>query len=146
MIIEQIHRKEYQRVFKLLKKIGKYYIPSLESQINSLTDYVKKIVDNSDIFIAVENEDIGLLAIYCNDYENKKAFITSLGIDISYNGKGIAQALFNLVLNHLKKENISKIELEVNKENFRAIGFYKRNGFLVHKETNHSMFMELELI
>lgn len=147
MIIEHIDTQAYARVYALLKKIGKYYTPSLDTQIKNLDNYVKKIVIYSDIFIAIDNtNDIGLLSIYCNNDTAKKAFISTIGVDANYNGQGIAQNLLDLVITHVKNQNFLTIELEVYKQNFRAIAFYQKNGFVTSKNNNTSIFMELKLI
>lgn len=147
MIIEHIDTQAYARVYALLKKIGKYYTPSLDIQIKNMDNYVKKIVIYSDIFIAIDNtHDIGLLSLYCNNYATKKAFISTIGVDANYNGQGIAQNLLDLVIAHVKNQNFLTIELEVNKQNFRAISFYKKNGFVTSKTNSTSIFMELKLI
>jgi len=147
MVFDKIQRNDFDRVSNLLSRIGDEYIPPLDEQIEDMGAYVEKIVTYSDIFVAVDGEvDVGILSIYCNGGRTQKAFITTIGVDSRYKKKGIAEELLLLAINHIKKKGFLVIGLEVNKNNLRAIGFYKKNGFLINKELNDSYFMGLKLV
>lgn len=45
-------------------------------------------------------------------------------------GTGIAQHLFDFAVSEAKERGVKKLSLSVRKDNERAIGFYKRNGFV----------------
>lgn len=147
MKIEQLKKSEILIVSDLLNKIGKCYVPTLTEQIGNLENYVQKIVDNSTIFIVtVDNIDIALISFYCNNFRDKKAFISSFGVDISYQGKGVAQKLMNYTITYLKKLGFDSIELEVHKHNGRAMRFYENNDFVITKENNNSFFMKRTIL
>lgn len=145
MIIQKISKNEYSRVFKILLRIGKYYVPPLNIQIKDLAGYVRKIILNADTFIITAQDDIGLLSIYCNDYISRKAFITSIGIEPNYSGKGIAQKLLQYGITHVKEKGFLVLELEVNRKNDNAINFYKKNAFITCSENSSSLYMSLDL-
>lgn len=147
MKIEKVKKNEISRVSDLLNKIGKYYVPILTEQLENLENYVQKIVDNSTIFIVtVNNIDIALISFYCNNFRDKKAFISSFGVDISHQGKGVAQKLMNYTIAYLKKLGFDSIELEVHKHNDRAMRFYENNDFVITQENNNSFFMKRTLL
>lgn len=146
MIFNKIERNSFARVFNLLSRIENEYIPPLTEQIQNMEVYIRKIVTYADTFIAIEgNYDVGILSIYCNDTLNKKAFITTIGIDSKYKRQGIAKQLLLMAIKYVKQNKFKAIELEVNKTNLIAIYFYKKNGFLINEESTNSYFMELKL-
>jgi len=147
MIFKKIEPNNFDRVFNLLSKIGNDYIPPLNEQVNNMEIYIQKIVTNADTFIIIDNNcDIGILSIYCNNLLNKKAFITTLGIATNYKGQGIAKKLLLFVIEYVKLNKFEKIALEVNKNNIKAINFYKKSGFSIVTENKNSLFMELKLL
>lgn len=70
-------------------------------------------------------------------FSHKAEFAISVLKD--YWGKGVSTALFNTVLDYAKANGIRKINLEVRKDNLRAINFYKKHGFQ-YEGTDKRMF------
>jgi len=121
------------RLIKLLNYLDSFYIPPVSSLVD-IDFYCDKILNNAIIIIAiVDNKDIGFIATYFNDINNKKAFITSIGIDKKYQGKKIGLKLIQNIFDIAKKINFNKIELEVNVSNAKAIKFYNTVGFYTYK-------------
>ncbi len=144
--IEHIVNNQFERIFNILSKISNYYKPSLLNQIDSLESYVKKLSMNAQTFILVNDDlDIGILSIYCNDHENKIAFISTFGIDKIYNGKGLSKELLNYGLIYIERIGLNKVHLEVSRVNKRAITFYKKNQFYIIETRENSYMMELLL-
>ncbi|HET56510.1 MAG TPA: N-acetyltransferase [Ignavibacteria bacterium] len=54
-------------------------------------------------------------------------------------GKGLGRKMIDTFVDKLKSENITGLHLEVGKKNTNAIGFYKRVGFEIIKEYEHSI-------
>lgn len=54
-------------------------------------------------------------------------------------GKGVGRRLINVFLDKLKELNVPAVHLEVGKNNVNAIEFYKRLGFEVIREYEHSI-------
>ena len=133
MIIEELKPpSQYERILNYLKKTDNEYLPKTSLLVTSLYDYSKKIAEYANVyFIKIEDEDIGICAIYMN---TEKAFITSIGIIEKYQNKGIATYLFNYVFKCVKDCGINIIELEVYKENRKAIKCYEKNGFKKNTE------------
>ena len=59
------------------------------------------------------------------------AQIGSLAIDPSMAGRGLGQAMIRDALAELRATNVLRVELLVEADNERAIGFYKKLGFRV---------------
>jgi len=105
--------------------------PPLSSQIESIEKYVEKLKNNAVIFEAWDNDElIGLVAAYLNNYETKIGFITSVIVSRKYQKQGIAKILLEKTIDFAKEKGFEKIHLEVHKENKNAIGLYKTFGFV----------------
>ncbi len=58
-----------------------------------------------------------------------RAELNYIGVTEEYRRQGIAQRLFDYVLDDLKKNKVQNISLEVSINNNGAINFYLKNGF-----------------
>lgn len=119
--------------------------PPLNSQVESVEKYAEKLKNNAVIFEAWDNDElIGLVAAYFNNYETKTGFITSVIVSKKYQKQGIAKNLLEKTIDFAKKNGFEKIHLEVHKENRKAIGLYKKFGFL--ENTTEFISMDLKLL
>lgn len=104
--------------------------PPLESYTDDVDKYIEKIINNAERFECwVDDELAGLVAVYCNDFENKKAFITIVSVMTKYGGQGIAKELLGQAIAHCKKIQFKEVSLEVSASNDRAIKIYDKLGF-----------------
>lgn len=116
---------------------GLFAHPQLKER--GLQSYINKIRGKAVIFEAWHNDQlIGLLAAYFNDFESKTAFISLIGISPKYQRMGIAAKLLFDAINYGKKIDIKKIRLEVNRSNRKAITFYKDMGFVIMNDSNEA--------
>lgn len=146
MYIEHINNNRFERIYNILLKIRDYYNPVLSKQVNSIEEYSKKLAINAQTFMILYNEiDIGILSIYCNDYKNKIAFISTFGIDKIHNDKGFSKELLSYGLCYIERIGFGIVRLEVSKMNKRAIAFYKKNRFYIIENREYSWIMELML-
>ena len=125
------------------------FTPPLDTRVD-INHYSKKIYSQAKRFEAVEiyeHEDeaffsgspclVGLIAVY----ENKDTdFITSVSVLPQYVGKNISSKLLST---YISASTCKRIRLEVNKENLRAISFYKKHKFKIIKEQRDTLIMEL---
>ncbi len=61
-------------------------------------------------------------------------------------GSGVAQHLFEFAVAEAKEKGVRKINLDVRKDNARAIAFYKRNGFVSEGFSPMLMFVDGEYV
>ncbi|MBU0689897.1 MAG: GNAT family N-acetyltransferase [Gammaproteobacteria bacterium] len=105
------------------------FVPPLSERI-AIVGYANKLSVKATRFEAwLEDKLIGLVAAYCNDQESRHAFISSVSVLHTWQGKGIADSLLKLCLAHAEKTGMRRIDLEVAADNKAAIALYKRNGF-----------------
>lgn len=133
------NKSSEKEILTHLTKCNNDFVPTLSSTIN-LNIYANKLYTKSiRLELWVENDLIGLLAVYTNNKE--KGYITNMSILSEYYGKGFAQLLLDACIKHLKELAINRVELEVNKENSRAIKFYEKNKFILKNSNEISLHL-----
>lgn len=98
-------------------------------------NYVKEILPNAEIYVYVIEENIvGFIGLDQN-------YIEGIFIDTNNKCNGIGTSLLNKV-----KEDKDNLTLSVYKKNLNAISFYKKNGFVIIKESIDERTNEVEYI
>ena len=121
------------------------FVPPLSGRVE-ITGYANKIVSRATRFEAWSGGTlIGLVAVYCNDLENRVAYITSASVLKAWTGKGIAARLVDQCVEHTKASGMRQISLEVASGNMSAIRLYEKNGFATGKESTPFVSMSLYL-
>ena len=104
-------------------------IDKITSEWHSIRLLKEQILDSNRLFLVAKEG--GKIVGMCNtaSFTNKenRINIQRLHIDPKYQRKGIGTTLINKVLEAFPKTN--KIDLEVEKQNKRAISFYKKDGY-----------------
>jgi ribosomal protein S18 acetylase RimI-like enzyme len=126
-----------KRVIKFIKKYDDSFDPNISKQVN-IKKYVEKVLSKGHFIGVVEDSKIeGLVGFYCNDENNKRAYITYLAVDEGNRGKGIGSKLVNACNNKCSKEGMKKTRVQTSSGNVSAIGMYKKIGFrVVNKYVN----------
>jgi len=86
---------------------------------------------------------VGALVISRFDHRLRHlAYIGACGIKQQYQGKGCGKRIMQELIKALGDEGVRRIELRVEADNVRAIGFYKKLGFAY--EGTHRKYMKRE--
>lgn len=129
-------------IFTFLSEIDLDFPTPLSQRID-LKDYSKKLVSYATIFkISHDDEIIGMVALYCNNVEDRYAYIPLLGVLKDFRGLGISSMLMKLAINYAKKLGFRK--LGVHTENDIALKTYLSLGFQVI-ENQHRKYLELAI-
>jgi ribosomal protein S18 acetylase RimI-like enzyme len=121
------------------------FVPPLSGRAE-IKDYAKKIVSKATRFEAWSGGTlVGLVAAYCNDQENRIAYITSVSVLRAWTSKGIAARLVGQCVEHAKVSGMRQISLEVAADNTLAIKLYEKSGFIVSKANGPFVGMNLYL-
>ena len=108
--------------------------------------YVQKLLLNAHVLkYYIEGDMAGVIAFYANDFKERKAFLSFVGVNQKYRGKGIGKILIISSLNLLKAKDFKSYSLEVLKENSAAIKTYRSLGFEVVSVNNSHNLMTLKL-
>ncbi len=142
-IVYKIKSATIKNIEAHLEKTKDNFVPPLDTTVN-LKEYSCKLFQYSQTFEAWNNEElIGLIAAYVNDYETKIAYISNVSVLLEYSGKNIAQKLLENCIEFCKYQQFIEIRLEVNKENLRAIRFYEKNNFIKNSDKNDSIILKI---
>lgn len=121
------------------------FIPPLSGRVE-INDYAQKIARRATRFEAWSGGAlVGLVAAYCNDLEQRIAYITSVSVLHEWNGKGIAAHLMKICINYVKAAGLGQISLEVGNDNVPALKLYERHGFVASKSKPPFVTMDLYL-
>ncbi len=133
-----------------IKKVLDLFSNSLKSLSQGetfKTQMAKKFATNGNVFvIGDEEKTYGFCACYMNDVENKVAFISMFATLPTYRGSGIGSQMMQFVAKSANQSGMQKIRLQVDKENYIALNFYRKNNFEIVKENVDSYYMEYELM
>ncbi len=111
-----------------LHKVNYDFTPPLSSYVN-IEEYARKLYLRADRYeLWVSSMVAGLLAGYVQDHI---FFISNFSVIKELAGKGWATYLFDQLKRDLGIKEISYIQLEVFNSNERAVGFYKKLGFVI---------------
>lgn len=87
---------------------------------------LKKQRRSSNFYVALSNQELIGFANYSQVYSDNSIHLHAIYLHPEYQGRGIGSALLQIGMNHL---SATKISLHVERQNNRAIQFYKQKGF-----------------
>ena len=96
-------------------------------------NFVKETLPNAEIYVYIIKEKIVGFVGLDNNY------IEGIFVDTNNQCNGIGTSLLNKV-----KESRNNLTLSVYKKNTNAIGFYKKNGFVITSENMDKNINEIE--
>jgi ribosomal protein S18 acetylase RimI-like enzyme len=121
------------------------FIPPLSHRI-MIGEYADKISAQAERFEAWSGERlVGLVAAYCNDRENRMAFITSVSVAKAWTDRGIATMLMTQCIEYARAAGMRQIGLEVANQNVPALRMYDKFNFTVSKANETSVMLDLNL-
>ena len=121
------------------------FIPPLSNRVD-INNYAQKLASKATKFEAWSGGRlVGLVAAYCNDQENRLAYITSVSVLKEWMGQGIAANLLKQCITHAKDAGMQQISLEVASNNQPAMGLYEKNGFVAGQTNTPFVNMNLYL-
>ena len=123
-LAEKIWRKHYpsiitmEQIDYMLNKM--YSIESLQQQLNDGCVFILEFINENPCgFISVSKKNEG------------EYFIHKLYVDVEQHRNGLGKALLDEALSRFNAWQ--KIRLTVNRQNFKAINFYFKNGFVIEE-------------
>jgi ribosomal protein S18 acetylase RimI-like enzyme len=119
------------------------FVPPLSERVD-LDAYAAKIVSRTERFEVWSGDLLaGLVAAYCNDPERRAAFVTSVSVLPSCQGRGLASRLLRATIEHVRQAGFGHLELEVDARNTVALFLYQRHGFAVASTREHKQILQL---
>lgn len=134
------NKKDFQELEHFLNKTKELLPVSLDRRVN-IHEYTKKILAlGKAIVYKCDDYIVGAILGYMNDTIKEEAYISLLVIDNMHQGKGIGTKLIKNFEKHALQNNMKIIKLYTHKDNYRAIKFYKNNGFGISNEKSNTEY------
>ncbi len=144
MTVETV--KAPEQIYKLLLRFDSV-LPHLKEKVTDYRAFSEKLANYANILCAVEGETpCGFAVFYANDESSKISFLTLLACAREQQGKGLGKYLMERAFETAITAGMTKMRLEVDLDNYGAIAFYKKLGFLeTGEKMSGSMYMERKL-
>lgn len=139
----KIKSADKNQIMHHLEECNNSFVPLLSERVD-IAEYSAKIADKAVTFEAWEkNKLVGLVAAYINK-DLLTVFITNVSVLKQYAGKGIAKQLMVHCIEYVGKNSFKNIQLEVSKNNTKAISLYKGLNFIEYGSRGETLLMELK--
>jgi ribosomal protein S18 acetylase RimI-like enzyme len=117
------------------------FVPPLSSRV-TISEYAHKIYTRAMRFEAwTGGALVGLVGIYTDNHPERFAYITTVSVLATTPEPRIASQLLDKSAEYLKDSGFRQVELEVDRENQRAIRLYERHGFIALKVSGRTVLM-----
>ena len=127
-VIQRLYASNQTRI--VLEKFNHAFPRSISSRVNDLDGYAEKLATYGIVLVAVEGDaTVGFAAFYANDERGKTAYLTQLAVEGQSRGRGIAMRLMGACMEISRNCGMTRMKLEVDNDNNKAIQFYVRLGF-----------------
>lgn len=131
-----------QELYSFLEAINSDFNPPLTEKVK-FCDFITKITENAVLITQnSENKLVGLTVLYCNNVNEKKSYISLVGVLKEYRGLGLAKKMVINAITYAKNQNFSIIGIHSN--NPIAINLYLSLGFHI-VENGERVYMEKKL-
>lgn len=109
-------------------------------------EYLEKLSRSAELAIHSDQSGVvGYVFFYCNELTLGYSYISLLGTSKDARGKGVGYGLLQFVLDTTRRRGFSGCKLEVRKDNFAALEFYQRVGFLIEEDRGEKLLMSITL-
>ena len=137
----------YEQILELLILYTNRFESLSKCKVNP-AELANKYCKNATVLTGrMDKQYVGFCAFYHNDNVNKKAFISMIAVNSSFEGKGYASKLLCSMENMCKEDGMVEILLEVRPNNQKAIEFYTKHGYVMKniKSQNDCYIMSKKL-
>lgn len=120
-----------------------YDFPTPLSRKVDLKEYAVKLSELAFVSASIRGNDIvGCVAMYCNNIDERFAYIPLVAVDKPFRGKHISKALMMNAIVYARENGFKTIGLHT--ENQVALNLYLSLGFII-KEDGLRKYLELSL-
>lgn len=135
-------------IAKHLKSCDPAFYNALAGRID-INAYAEKLAAKSFRHeIWLDDQLVGLIAVYYNNAEDVFSFITDVSVSADRIGHGIATKLLQKSIERTALTKNRQLKLEVGKSNYAAINLYRKFGFIEAPDNDDfviTMLLSLEI-
>lgn len=129
----------------ILKVCAPFLFKSITNNIN-YGSIQKKVITSADVYFAYNTKILGFIVFYANDNSSNISYISMFAVNPEYRNKHIGTRLLENSFITAANRGMTKVKLEVDRQNIDAITFYKNRGFVMTKEiTDESYYMVVSI-
>lgn len=139
-----------------IKQLSREYLEeNIDDFLNILKDIPKEYWDKNnflvdlprkwDFSIYIKNLRQEIIGYIIASEKGNGVHIHKFMIEKNFRNQNLGQKLLKFLINLSKKSNKNFITLKVDKENLKALMFYKRENFKVISESDNLYTMKLEI-
>jgi len=150
---KNIEEKDYSKLTELIEKLADesnfYPFTSYDYNVSDESQrlFIQRLNNEKNSYISgayFKGEMVGIVYLYGgNRIRNYHSTTLGIGVLKLYENLGIGKKLIQDAIDYAYKSDvIGKINVQVIKENTRAISFYKKNGFEVEGLEKRSLFID----
>lgn len=139
MIVKYTHVKDIEETLEQFRDV----LPSLSQGISFRKKIAEKFSKYGKVIgVTTDTRLIGFAAFYCNDFSDRKGYLSMIAVKPDVQGMGYGKALLTNVEHIVRCNGMFLLQLEVAKENFSAISFYRVNGYFPVEERKKSVIYQ----
>lgn len=112
----------------------------LHDELSNLYTYFN--LPGGGFFLLVKENDEIIGTSGCLKLSNKEGVLKRFYIHKDYRGTGVAKKLLEASINKAKEMGLSRLVLDVSRNNKRAIRFYEKNGFMRYNQSPIDLWPE----
>jgi ribosomal protein S18 acetylase RimI-like enzyme len=129
-----------------LTQCDAHYRPKLSERVD-LPAYGKKLFLRSQRFEMWEGATLAALAaVYFDDGENRRGYISNISVLPEYAGRGIGLQLLQSVEQFAADKGFEELRLETGSDNVAALRLYEKCCFKVFEETSKMVHLRKRLV
>ncbi|MCP3775992.1 GNAT family N-acetyltransferase [Paenibacillus sp. MZ04-78.2] len=134
-------------IFEVLKRFNDCFPLSIDSRVGNLGSYAIKLAEHAFVYVTQDNGEItGVVVFYANDSSTKVAYLSQIAVSVLHQNKGIGSLLLQFSCDLSKEYGMTKMKLEVDNSNSKAISHYEKHKFtIIGQASLDSQYMMKEL-
>ena len=138
--------QSYREILSIVSGFANDLFDQAHNNGEFLSQLSEKYSLSADFYVVeIEGKAAGFIAFYANDTDSKTGFISMIVVHSSFQGFGIGSLLMDLAISVCKLRGMTRLRLEVNVHNDKALRLYERNGFFVHLNNGQSAILSKDI-
>lgn len=145
IIVKPSDEQYINEIYKILFRCGIHMVK--QGLFHWLKPYPKSAIKNdceTKTVVLVKDQSTGVFTSTFQMYVNGEGnlFVRKIATRPDHEGRGIGKRNMQYMVDYAKEKECPKVCLDVYKKSPRAVGFYKKFGFVVTGETKARFFSE----